>query len=212
MSEQKWKRPNAYKHGAFSATAILPGEDEREFEELHSALVDEWKPIGATEEDAVLSIAKAVWRKRRVQKFLTAQCQRHVGNPSHVWYDESIGLRALAAYVKENPATAFEHAKRFLHQKRIADLKQKIPRSKFQSSSEWAEALLNEIGLLVTDFSQSEGAKITALYQSSEALSGDLFRQELALDERLDAMIDRAVKRLIQIKAMKQILSQASAE
>lgn len=103
MSEQKWKRANAYKQGAFSATAILPGEDEREFEELHSALVDEWKPIGATEEDAVLSIAKAVWRKRRVQKFLTAQCQRHVGNPSHVWYDESIGLRALAAYVKENP-------------------------------------------------------------------------------------------------------------
>jgi hypothetical protein len=70
MRNQKWKRPNAHKHGVFGATAILPGEDEREFDELHSALVEEWLPAGATEEDAVLSIAKAVWRKRRVQRFL----------------------------------------------------------------------------------------------------------------------------------------------
>jgi hypothetical protein len=36
--------------------------------------------------------------------------------------------------------------------------------------------------------------------------------QELALNERFDAMIDRAIKRLIQIKAMKQMLRQASPE
>jgi hypothetical protein len=36
--------------------------------------------------------------------------------------------------------------------------------------------------------------------------------QELALNERLDAMIDRAIKRLIQIKAMKQMLRQDSPE
>ena len=45
------------------------------------------------------------------------------------------------------------------------------------------------------------------MYQSAEAYSGDLFNQELALDERLDAIIDRAVKRLIQIKAMKPMLA-----
>jgi hypothetical protein len=50
------------------------------------------------------------------------------------------------------------------------------------------------------------------MYQSAKAYSGDLFNQELALDERLDAMIDRAVKRLIQIKAMKQMLGAASAD
>jgi hypothetical protein len=42
--------------------------------------------------------------------------------------------------------------------------------------------------------------------------SSDLFMQELALNERLDAMIDRAIKRLIQIKAMKQMLRQDSPE
>jgi hypothetical protein len=66
MSNWKPKRPNAHKHGAFAKTAILPGEDPLEFEYLHHALIEEWKPIGPTEEDAVLSIAKGMWRKRRV--------------------------------------------------------------------------------------------------------------------------------------------------
>jgi hypothetical protein len=60
---------HAVKHGAFAKTAILPGEDPQEFEELHSALMEEWAPVGPTEEDAVLSIAKGVWRKGRAQKF-----------------------------------------------------------------------------------------------------------------------------------------------
>jgi hypothetical protein len=46
----KVKRPNALKHGAFAETAIVPGEDPREFEELFSALVEEWTPVGPTEE------------------------------------------------------------------------------------------------------------------------------------------------------------------
>jgi hypothetical protein len=62
MTTRKLKRPNALKHGIFSATAILPGEDPQEFEELHCSLIEEWMPHGATEDDAVLSIAKAVWR------------------------------------------------------------------------------------------------------------------------------------------------------
>jgi hypothetical protein len=57
----KWRHPNAYKHGVFASMAIVPGEDPREFEELHSALVEEWTPAGATEQDAVLTIAKGVW-------------------------------------------------------------------------------------------------------------------------------------------------------
>jgi hypothetical protein len=62
MATQKGKRPNAHNHGVFSETAILSGEDEREFEKLRAALIEEWRPVGAIEEDAVLSIAKAVWR------------------------------------------------------------------------------------------------------------------------------------------------------
>jgi len=48
-----------------------------------------------------------------------------------------------------------------------------------------------------------------ALSRSAATFSDDVFNQEIALDQRIDAMIDRAVKRLIQIKAMKQMLGQS---
>lgn len=44
--------------------------------------------------------------------------------------------------------------------------------------------------------------------RSAASFTDDLFNRELVLDERLDAMIDRAVKRLVQTKAMKQALGQ----
>jgi hypothetical protein len=44
------------------------------------------------------------------------------------------------------------------------------------------------------------------LNESATILSPDDFKHELAVDERIDATIDRAIKRLIQTKSMKQIL------
>jgi hypothetical protein len=50
------------------------------------------------------------------------------------------------------------------------------------------------------------------LLQSSATLSQEFFKHELALDERLDAMIDRAIKRLVHTKAMKQMMGQTPTE
>ena len=44
------KRPNAQKHGVFAEPLILPGEDPREFEALHAALIEEWSPSGPSEQ------------------------------------------------------------------------------------------------------------------------------------------------------------------
>jgi hypothetical protein len=138
MRDQRQKRPNAQRHGAYVSTLIAPGEDPQEFQELYSDLAEEWMPDGPTEEDAVLSIAKAMWRKRRVQKFLEGQ---------------------------------------------------------------------------LSDFQRSrEGSILAAVAHPSEIFWNDLFRNELSLDERLDAMIDRAVKRLIQMKAVKQMLPQTNPD
>ena len=95
MRNQKWRHPNAFKHGVFASMAIVPGEDPREFEELHSAVVEEWTPAGATEQDAVLTIAKGMWLKRRVQKFFQAQLFKCVLDPKHPLFDEAFSSRAL---------------------------------------------------------------------------------------------------------------------
>jgi hypothetical protein len=212
MRNQKWRHPNAYKHGVFASMAIVPGEDPREFEALHSAVVEEWTPAGATEQDAVLTIAKGMWLKRRLQKFFQAQLFKCVLDPKHPLFDEAFSLARLATVMEHEPESAFQkYASSSLRADKINYLNQKFPRSDFKSAQEWAQAIIDEIYALLaqTDF---EADHELALLHSSVAVSDDLFKSQLALDERLDAMIDRAVKRLVQTKAMKQMLGQTSTK
>ena len=143
---QKWRHPNAYKHGVFASMAIVPGEDLREFEELHSAVVEEWTPAGATEQDAVLTIAKGVWLKRRVQKFFQAQLFKCVLDPKHPLFDEAFGLARLAVVMQQQPETVFQkYASSSLRADKINYLNQKFPRSDFKTTLEWAQAIINEL-------------------------------------------------------------------
>ena len=231
-NNDKSKRPNALKHGIYASAPIIEGEDPREFEEVHAALIEEWMPDGALEEDTVFSIAKAIWRKRRAQLFLEVQLMTTILDVQNRFFDETIGLRAFAALLNEKPERAFEEQSRYLRADKIDYLKKKVPRSNFNSSSEWAQAVINEIKtalLPAATFKAPEAPeprdelvelldeadrlrkKIMSLHRAT-TFSGPLFEQELALHERLDAMIDRLFKRLIQIKSMKQILRQTSTE
>jgi hypothetical protein len=88
-------------------------------------------------------------------------------------------------------------------------LAKKYPASDFKSVSERAQAIINEIEtMLLPAIDKADAAGTLSMIESAMTFSGDLFDRELALDERLNAMIDRAIKRLIQIKAMKQMLNQ----
>ena len=64
---------NAQKGGLFAEPLILPGEDSREFEALHAALIEEWSPSGPSEQSKVFGIADAEWRKLRSRRFAQAK-------------------------------------------------------------------------------------------------------------------------------------------
>ena len=69
----------ALKHAGYSATTLLPGEDSAAFETLHRALIAEFTPIGALEEDILADIARLTWRKQNLQTFRIAELakERH---------------------------------------------------------------------------------------------------------------------------------------
>ena len=52
----------ALKHGAYAATAVLPGESRAAFEKLHRDLVAEHAPSGVHEEHIVMNMARLIWR------------------------------------------------------------------------------------------------------------------------------------------------------
>jgi hypothetical protein len=205
---------NALKHGAFSGMAILPGEMEAEFQRLRLSLIGEWNPIGPTEEDAVLDIAKGLWRKARLQKFLRAKVEGCGLDPKHIlyhYYYPSIVLQHM---------DLIEHSLRvddvrgfidFLTKEDREHLNEKCPRENFDSVAEWIAAIKEQLfTVLLPRFS----ARLTAVEYthwvgaSAEFFSPDVWRDELSTEDRINLQIDRAIKRLIQLKAFKQMLDQ----
>jgi hypothetical protein len=73
MSVRFKKIHPALKHAGYSATALLPGEDRAAFEKLHRALIAEFTPLGALEEDIVADLARLLWRKQNLATFRIAQ-------------------------------------------------------------------------------------------------------------------------------------------
>ena len=219
------KRPNAQSHGVFSASPTIEGEDPHEFQELHSALIDEWQPSGPTEEDAVFSLADLMWRKRRAQRFVQAKLDRDAFNPDSPMFDETRSLALFAYYMDTAPEVAFEKfANLLLSADQFSHLKQKFPRSNYQSTTDWADAIQMEIHSLLhpaaapklgtaPDKVRQAVVKMASEWYLVHTLdhATEFLEDELKLRERLEAMIDRKIKHLIQLKAMKQMLRQTSA-
>jgi hypothetical protein len=73
MSKRGNRISPALKHGAYSGTTLLPGEDPVAFERLHNDLISELTPVGCLEEDIVASMAHLVWRKQNLSTYCLTQ-------------------------------------------------------------------------------------------------------------------------------------------
>jgi hypothetical protein len=128
------------------------------------------------------------------------------------------------------PETAFEeNAAKYLRPDKVEYLKQKFPQANYQSTSEWANAILNEIEtVLLPAIPNLEppkaGEKVDYMIEGMRRMTAEMklfppiihasefFEHDLNLRERLDARIARLVKHLVQTKAMKQMLGQTSTD
>jgi hypothetical protein len=207
------KHDNALKHGAFATMIVLPWEDPEEFRILHTALIAEWNPVGPTEQDAVFSIAKGMWRKRRMQLFFDNDMQRCSVYPDHGAYHEAHALRSFCESLEssaDKPENV-EFAFRLLSVKNRDHLRRKFPRHDFQSISEWIRAIQNEVtSVLLPEAERFDRSVPVLISRDARFFTQEVVKHELAVDERIDAMIDRAVKRLVQAKTYKQMLGSIS--
>jgi hypothetical protein len=56
---------NSFKHGLYSKSVLIPGEDPAKFEACRADLAAEHRPVGVTEEILVDEIAQHYWRMKR---------------------------------------------------------------------------------------------------------------------------------------------------
>ena len=102
MSIQVKKLHAALKHGAYSATAVLPGEDLAAFKKLHQECIAHYAPVGPLEDDVVPTMARLLWRKQNLPTCRLAELALE--------YEAAIRKEKLPNPWKKSPNSEFSPA------------------------------------------------------------------------------------------------------
>jgi len=237
VADERFRRPNALKHGAFSKTVLFPWEDVDEFEALHRSLQDEWKPSGALEEDAVFTMLTCIWRKRRIrdkrnldtlasmqeQEFeeLTAQplpffetshentlyVLKNRPNSTGVVRDKVSQLLGFSSSLYGRlDGQSLEVSISMMGKEFSTHLKREVPKENYPTTPEWVQAVKREVDDVLLPRVRAEmGSPVNLAAKAAAFITTDRIIEDLMLEERLDGMIDRAIRRLAQGKMMKQV-------
>jgi hypothetical protein len=90
------------------------------------------------------------------------------------------------------------------YQQRIAE---EVPRSNFKDDKSWIQSLGDRIASYIVAAAKYAAATQSMAYKASKTTYlRELTAKKITLDERLAARIDKALKRLAQLKTFKQML------
>jgi hypothetical protein len=202
MSKDSGPRPlNAWKHGGYSNLGVLPGEDPQEFERLHQSLIDEYMPSGPSECDMVMSLARYMWRKSRLTIYGQATKARKF------WGDVFAGASETETELALVQRACSETA---AFQKQLP-LIEELRKWRREAEPQTVELNKQLIAYANLDKKQLIEVILRTRVESELARLGDQITvetliEEIDLDERLEKRIERLTKRLVQLKAEKQIL------
>jgi hypothetical protein len=196
---------NALKHGAYAEEFMLWGENYSDYESLRSALNKEWAPEGGSEEYLVQRLVKLIWRRQRLDRYehiKAEQAQEEIRRQSRVLHSLEKVFPLASDFKRARTEAAVEELISVLDKEQASIVRSNWPLDKCELSFEWGPAIAD--GLSRLEFSRryegcAEFARIVELTVDDKAS---------ASEERLDASIDRTVKRLLQIKTWKQMYHQ----
>src|SRR6516162_432423 len=179
MSSRVNKVHPALKHGCYAATAVLPGENRAAFEKFHRRLIADLTPDGPLAEDAVETIARLLWRKQNLATFRKAELAR-----------------------KRHAAIRSEHHAAIPPPLLLPG--QEVITLRFSGSDPPIPVEL-EANRAAEDHARRELGGVYELVEIGEAAMVDGLLRDLEIEERLDAMINQQIKRLLQVRGPKSI-------
>ena len=158
---------------------------------------------------------------RRLKKSVQTELYENTFDPHHPAFDEVWGSAMFLSRLRAEPETCFkQYAKKYLRRDKIDDLKQKFPRTNYQSTVEWVKAVTTEI-LSVPLAPQFEAPELgyeadeleQALHEwrtdqqvkGSIAYARELLEYELKETERLNAMIVKQTRHCAELKAWEEV-------
>jgi hypothetical protein len=182
----------ALKHGGYAATVVLPGESVAEFEKQLRELIANFAANGALEEDIVADLAGRLWRKQNRATFRTAEVARQ--------HHREIVRRELDTYYAHEPTEREKEAREWYGMSEEEELRKKARLAEREKAIRAAD-----------DIARHELGDMYELAKMADTVTVACLMKDLAVEERLDAAIDKCLKRLLFVKGVKSISASSSS-
>ena len=207
---------NALVHGVYSSDVILPWEKAEDFNALLNGMRLDFKPCGTIEDDIVFDIAVLHWKKRRVNRLL------------------QLGFlqTRLAAELEKSGKRSASGIHSFFKKQRIKEGREKAEyTTAVVKLSEAVTSLAGNVNSKKTSSLGKLGANVRSVVADIEKLrpsieagaksvdeakkidgaySLDTIGSACELEARLDALIEKAIQRLIIIREFQRQYGQDS--
>jgi hypothetical protein len=195
---------SALKHGANATEVMLWSERYEDYDSLHADLRMEFSPCGSTEEHLVQTLLDLRWRRRRLDCYERITKQKRLNE------------------IRQNNKSSreLEEVVPFAPEFKGADSVEKVEAILSRLPPGYREAILSvwpfEVGAEPAIWGSKVGNALAGQGPETRREGADEFVEifdlgsfddDLARMERLDTMIDRTIKRLMQVKTMKQMNS-----
>jgi hypothetical protein len=186
----------ALKHGGYAATVVLPGESVDEFEKLRRDLIANFAADGALEEDIVTDLAGRLWRKQNRATFRAAEVARQHYNA--IFSREFDRLRGSDLTEQEKNEEKESFAWHGITEE--TELQRKAMLAERERTIRAAD-----------DIARNELGDMYELAKMADTVTVAFLMEDLAVEERLDAAIDKCLKRLLLVKGLKSISGSSSS-
>ncbi len=233
-SRQRRRIHPALKHGGYSGMSLLPGEDPAEFEKLRKDLVAEYAPTGRHEHEIVETIARLIWRKQSLSSYGLAEWARKRYSAIKLEQEKAGNIRAHETSNKTRKHREKLHnaLDQYLTEKEAkgeppSDDEMEQIKAQYADPDIAAQEEYDELWLKVMQHSkfrertaqqqadqekiqQEMGDTAFELARMSQVGTTGYLMHELSLIDRMDAMIDRCLKRLLLVRGIKSISQSVS--
>ena len=198
----KPRNKNALKHGANAREVMFWSENYEDYEALRTELYLEFSPSGSTEEHLVQTLVDLRWRRQRLNCYERITIQKRLDQIREK-NETSQHIENLRSFATEfNEATDVEKVEALLatfspfYSNTVRD---RWPLQTDKDPSTWGRKIAKGLLAWIPPTRHEQADEFLAMV--------DLETVDMALArlERLDAMIDRTIKRLMQLKTMKQM-------
>ena len=196
------KKRNALKHGANATEVMLWSERYQDYEALRDALYREFTPSGSTEEYLVQTLLNLRWRRRRLECHEQIVIQQRLDkiHEANEHSHDVDNLRSFAPqFAKAITVEQVEAVLASLSPIYRNTIRRDSPFKAGDDPQQWGPKIAE--GLLAW----KPAPRHEQADEFIKILDLDEFDKSLDRIERLDAMIDRTIKRLMQLKTMKQM-------